>query len=325
MTTTTANAHAAIMERFAGLAKSGKLGHAYLLVGPRAVGKFDTALALARLLICENNRDGKRPRPCEECPACRKALAKTHLDIFVLDAGEEGAIKIAAVREVIQRLQLKAFEAPRKVVIIKDAELMTMESANAFLKTLEEPPQDTVLFLTTSSPELLLSTIKSRCQIVYLFPGARRKVEAALAGEFAVDAPAAQFLSFFSDGSLGRARQLGKEEFFTRKNEVIDQLALSRNNDPYLKEILADKDRSRESLEILLTWFRDLLCLKFNAGPEYLMHADRTKDMEKASAAYTAGQLQEIIAGITAGLKMLDENLNIKIPFYLLMEKIWVK
>lgn len=314
--------HPTILQRFKILEDKGRLGHAYLFLGPHSVGKTETALAIAKMLNCEAVPPAAG---CSLCPACRKIDSGNHPDVQVLDAGEEESIKIAPVREIIQRLQLRPYEARKKVVIIKDIERMTTESSNAFLKTLEEPPKDTVLLLTTSAPELILSTIKSRCQHVYLFSAARPKVAAALRDEFSFDKESAHFLAFFTEGCIGRAKQLGDKKFFLRKNEIINEIVQAKNNDTYLKELLADKAKTREALEILLSWFRDLIFAKMQVAPDLLINVDRVQDLRALECSYTFTQLAQIVAGIEQALKLLDENLNVKISFYLLMEKIWVR
>lgn len=324
MLTTPTAVHPAILKRFQTLIQSNRLAHAYLFIGPRAVGKSETALAIARLLNCEDNTDAGHSSGCGECPACRKIDAGQHPDVTLLDAGEEESIKIAAIREVIQRLQLRPYEARKKVIVIKDAELMTQESGNAFLKTLEEPPKDTVILLTTSSPELLLSTTKSRCQHVNFFPAARAAVAQTLASE-KVDVKEAHFLAGFTDGCLGRARELKGSEFPRRKDELIDQLVLKKCSDQYLKDLLGEKTAVREALEVLLIWFRDLVFVKAGADPQQLTNLDRWRELESLERAYSFTQLIEIISGIENSLKFLDENFNVKIAFYLLMEKIWVR
>lgn len=316
--------HNGICERFRTLKEKGRLGHAYLLTGPRTVGKSETVLAIARMINCEQG-PGMSRSGCGQCPACRKISSGQHPDVFIIAAGEEASIKIAVVRDLIQRLQLRPFEAQMKVVLIKDAELMTLESSNAFLKTLEEPPRDTVIFLTSSAPELLLGTIRSRCHAVPFFSSPRGEIARDLAARFSAGEDPAHFSAYFADGCIGQAQQLLTKGFFDFKNQVIDRTLLQRPTDIYLKELLGSKDETRAVLEVLLSWFRDLIYLQGGAGPEELTHRDRISDLNRLGQSYALPQLYEIIAGIGQALKYLDENLNVKIVFYLLMEKIWVR
>ena len=91
------------------------------------------------------------------------------------------------------------------------------------------------------------------------------------------------------------------------------------------KELLGDKEKTREALEILLGWYRDLVFVKAGAEEGQLINLDRLNDLTPLARKYAFDQLTEIVAGVGQALKLLDENLNVKIAFYLLLEKIWVR
>jgi DNA polymerase-3 subunit delta' len=148
-----------ILIRFERIQSQERLAHAYLFVGPVQSGKSSTIMALAQMLNCE--REGV-DRFCGECGSCRKISAGNHPDVLTIEAGVGETIKIEDIRTLIQRGGLRAFEAKWKVFMIRNAERLTKEAANALLKTLEEPNRQTLIFLTTSVPELCLDTIKSR-------------------------------------------------------------------------------------------------------------------------------------------------------------------
>ena len=108
-----------------------------------------TALNFAKALTC---KDVVSSEPCGECPSCKKIDSMTHPDVFILRAEKEGSsIKIDDVRQLIKDIYLKPFEAKKKVYIIDGAEDMKHEAANALLKTLEEPPTDSILILITDN------------------------------------------------------------------------------------------------------------------------------------------------------------------------------
>jgi DNA polymerase III delta' subunit len=154
-----------VIQRFSRLMASGRLAHAYLLVGPKQAGKTQTARALAQLVNCENSA----LEACGECPSCRKIASGNHPDVHVIGNVEMESIKIDDIRFLLSRAQLRPYEAKCKVFIIRNIELMTPDAANALLKTLEEPAANTLMILTTSVPEDSLATIRSRCHIVKLF------------------------------------------------------------------------------------------------------------------------------------------------------------
>lgn len=315
--------HSDVVERFALLDREGRLAHAYLFVGPKDVGKKATALAVARVLNCED-RAGAKALPCGECSSCRRISSGSYPDVLLLDKGENQSIRISDVRELINRIQLRAFEARKKIFVIQDIEDLSLEGANALLKTLEEPAPDSLLILTTSVPEKNLATIRSRCQTVRFFPSGEDVLAQQLASEYGMDDGASRFLAYFSEGCAGRAVRLKEEKVFERKNAVIDEFVY-RRDEAYFKQLLTDKDKTREALQILLSWYRDVLLLKIPGGDKRVMHMDRLRDLDALRRSYSFTQVEDIINEITGTMKMLDENLSIKIPVQLLRTKIWAR
>ncbi len=159
------------------------LSHAYLFYGPASVGKRRTAFELAKALNCLESgpEDG-----CGACSSCRKIDSGTHPDCFLLEpvksspTSREAVIKIEAVRELQKKLSFLPYEGKTKVAVIDGAEAMNPQAANTFLKTLEEPPAQTVLILIAANPFLLLPTLVSRCQGVKFDPLAPETVETIL-------------------------------------------------------------------------------------------------------------------------------------------------
>ena len=97
-----------------------------------------------------------------------------------------------------------------------------------------------------------------------------------------------------------------------------------RNNEAYIKEIAADKERIREVLKVLFSWFRDVMLLKA-AENERLIHLDRLRDLKRTETQYSSAQIEEILGAIVNTAKLVEDNLNVKIPLAILREKIWVK
>lgn len=310
-----------ILRRFHRLVQKDQLAHAYLFIGPRDVGKNEAALAVAQLINCEQGEEAA----CRQCPSCLKIAAGTHPDVAVVDRGEEQTIKVAKIRELIARVPLRPFEARKKIFILKNAEDLTPEGSNTLLKTLEEPAKDNVLILTTSVPEKILPTIKSRCHVVYFAPLAPRQLEVLLAGGSTSSLAEAHFAAYFAQGCPGRARRLIAEKFLAGKNEIIDNMVFQRNNEAYLKSIVADREMTRCALEVLLSWFRDIMLLKTGVAGADLIHADRGRDLTRSAEGYSFNQLGDIVTEIKNTTHLLDENLNVKIPLSLLREKIWAK
>ena len=158
---------------------AGSLPHALLLSGPVGVGKEQFARRLAASLVCESQDE----QPCGRCKACGLAAAHTHPDIHWLQPEEPGkAIKIDAVRELIARTTLTTQAAGSRVFLISPAEAMNKPSANALLKTLEEPSASSTLVLISSAPHRLPATIRSRCQSLLFKPVPQTEAEQWLQG-----------------------------------------------------------------------------------------------------------------------------------------------
>lgn len=143
--------------------QGGAAAHAYLVVGPGHVGKFTTALAIARALLCEAYP------PCGNCRQCLLVSHEAHPDLRVLEMPEERkTIPLKDVHEFTEGIALRPLEARHKVYIIRNANDLSEEGANALLKTIEEPPPKTVVLLTAPSTSTVPATIVSRCQVLTL-------------------------------------------------------------------------------------------------------------------------------------------------------------
>ena len=149
----------------------GRLPSSYLFAGESGIGKKLAAINLAKAINCltASNRDAEDIDACDECPSCRKIDSGIHPD-FLLVAPEGGLIRIEEIRAIDDLLSLKAFEATYKVVVVDDADMMNQSAANAFLKTLEEPPENNLIILISSNPDRLPDTIRSRCSRINFTP-----------------------------------------------------------------------------------------------------------------------------------------------------------
>ncbi|HDK41429.1 MAG TPA: DNA polymerase III subunit delta', partial [Nitrospirae bacterium] len=158
-----------------------RIAHAYLFAGEDGIGKKLTAVNFAKTLNCRNNADdslftaGEKEKSaveadsCDNCSSCVKIDKRSHPDVFFI-APENGQIKVNAIRRLEESLSYKAFEGNWKIAVIDGAETLNQSAANAFLKTLEEPPGRSVLVLISSMPELVPLTVRSRCQRINFSP-----------------------------------------------------------------------------------------------------------------------------------------------------------
>lgn len=139
--------------------RTDRASHAYLFVGAPGSGKLDAAWALAQALLCE--RGG-----CGACDSCIRVARKTHPDVHLYEPESATGYLIAQIRDLLEDVALAPIRAPRKVYIVDRAEQLRANSANALLKTLEEPPENTTFILLGTSTDVMLPTIVSRCQCV---------------------------------------------------------------------------------------------------------------------------------------------------------------
>lgn len=140
----------------------GRLGHAYLFVGDDAGVLEDAALRLAQTLTCTRTEPSERP--CGNCSACQRTASLGHPDVTWVRPGKKSRIlSIDQIRDLTQRVSLRPTEARHKVAILTATERLRVDAANAFLKTLEEPPRDSIFVLLTLDVDRVLETILSRC------------------------------------------------------------------------------------------------------------------------------------------------------------------
>ncbi|MDQ7030248.1 MAG: DNA polymerase III subunit delta' [Ardenticatenia bacterium] len=260
--------HRRAVERLARVAAQQAPAHAYLFVGPPHVGKRTVARWFARALVCE----GDGPAPCGRCRACGLVHAGRHPDVRAVDLeaqrhllGEKRPSAVYKV-ELVRRLQadwaIRPLEAPWKVLIVERADRMTPQAANAFLKTLEEPPPFVVLILTALDEENLLPTIRSRCQLVRLRPVPAGEIEVALRGRGA-DAEEARRLARLSGGRVGWAiRALDEPAVVAAYQEAVELLErllrATRSERLQEAERLARRPDGLDILAWWLTWWRDM-------------------------------------------------------------------
>lgn len=143
-----------------------RVSHAYLFIGPTGSNKMAAAFALAQALMCPKGPNGPRGGLCGDCDACSRIMRHRHPDVVLLHPEGASGYLVDQIREVVASASLAPIQAKCKVYIIEDADRLGIQSANAFLKTLEEPPADVVFILLARMREGVLPTIASRCQVV---------------------------------------------------------------------------------------------------------------------------------------------------------------
>lgn len=153
--------------------RGGTLGHAYIIEGAPGSGKHSLADDIAKAVLC----GGHGTIPCGECAPCRKISAGSHPDVFVIGRGERASVGVDTIRLLRADTHVIPSEAERKIYIIEDADTMTVEAQNAFLLSLEEPPEYVLYLLLCRDSKSLLETIRSRAPSLRMRPCGRYVIE----------------------------------------------------------------------------------------------------------------------------------------------------
>lgn len=206
-----------VRENLSAMVAKGELPHGFLFSGPRGAGKTSAARIVAKILNCEKNGEGLG-EPCNECEHCKAISAGNHVDVVEMDAASNRGID--DVRALRESIMLSPSRGRKKVYIIDEVHMLTTEAANAFLKTLEEPPEHVVFILATTDPQKLPETVRSRLSNISFTKATSeeiaRQLERVSKGEgFKVPQEVVVEIAKISDGS------------FRDAVKILEQLSLS--------------------------------------------------------------------------------------------------
>ena len=294
-----------------------RLAHAYLFEGAEGIGKRLMALALVRAVFCQN-RTG-----CGECASCRKIDHNNHPDLHIFEPDGQ-YIKIDQIRELQRELSFRPLEARKKVCLIDQAEKMNPSAANALLKTLEEPSDNTLIILLSSRPDAMLSTVRSRCQKLPFARLPQQKIEEALQDHRNLDPRDAHVLAALAEGSFLLALGRDQEFYLERRREIIKSITgLSQASIlPLLelaKTMAAEKELIPDILEVLQSFYRDLLIFQQGHPEESLVNIDLMEKIRKISGREDTASLLRKLEAIQSGRKNLDRNVNAQLNLEVLL------
>jgi DNA polymerase-3 subunit delta' len=309
------------------------IAHAYLLAGPPQIGKSTLALTFAQALNCV----GQDP-PCGQCRACRLIASGRYPDVRLVEteraaSGERKGkreISIDQVRALQHEVNLKPYEGRWKVAIIAGAEELSLEAANALLKTLEEPPPQVVLILTATSSEALLPTIVSRCQLITLRPLPAAASESALLAR-GVPAERARLLSRLAEGRIGWAIQASQDEsLLIARQDTLAQLvrlsAARRSERLAYAQVLAQRfgrdgegpEEVGEILDLWAVWWRDVLLVQ-EGCPELVVNVDREEVLRREAGRCRSEQSRAFLQALRQTQEQLAQNVNARLALEVLL------
>ena len=303
------------------VAANDKIASAYLFAGIQGIGKTTTAMAFALLLNClePQGEDG-----CGKCTSCRRIIDGNHPDLILVEVDEEKkAIGINQIREINRQLAFSPVLGQYRMIIIDPAEKMTMEAANAFLKTLEEPPPGNIFILNVRDPNELLPTIVSRCQRVHFKPIPTGETANWLVKNRGADRQAAQILARLSEGSLGKALTMAEGDLLVERVSWIEMLDRAINGSPDVlletaqrffdlgKKVKEPKDvRIALILGIWKSWFRDMVLMKLEGAKDLIVNTDLYEHLSTVSSGYSLERLMKSLAVVASAEYDLMENRN---------------
>jgi DNA polymerase III subunit delta' len=282
--------------------EQGTVAHAYLFSGSDGVGKRLLARRFAQALNCEHQGRNYALSACS-CASCQKIEREIHPDIMWVGLDEEeNSIKIETIRNLASSIYLRPFEGNRKVIIINKAERMTEEAANAFLKTLEEPPASTNIVLLAEQPSQLFSTILSRVVEVKLYPLPLATLRTVLERDYGCGDESA-VLASLAQGSLGVALKYMTDKFIERKNKIIDDFTGIDAVSFFLDAENSPKPELDELLSVLCSFMNDVLILGCGLDEMSITHKDRVADVRRVMKQVPLEAVIEITT-------LLDESRN---------------
>ncbi|MBC8527180.1 MAG: DNA polymerase III subunit delta' [Candidatus Cloacimonetes bacterium] len=337
------------------LISSEKVAQSYLFYGPSGVGKLTTAFQFAKAVNCQNQKDYDC---CDNCSSCRKVDHFSHPDIDFIyptpkfETSAEGgykketeqlqvqnfieklkstpysrfqfskatSIQIDTIRNLERKIRFKPGEGKYRIIIIAEADEMTRSAANAFLKTLEEPPSYVIIILTTTKLSALLPTIISRCQKVRFNPIPPEIVEKHLIEKYQIEELQAKICARISNGSIAKAILMSQTEMFEARNMALDFVRFIVNKDFEGIHNFSDnfshnrnEELLKDILDFLVLWFGDITYL--HHSPERIVNIDQKEELERfyQIAKLTDKSIREIIDLIEKGKELIIGHINFEL------------
>jgi DNA polymerase-3 subunit delta' len=326
-----------VKDRFSKNMATGRLAHAYLFYGPEGGGKEAFALEIAKVLNCQH----ESAKPCNECPSCSKISQLKHPDVkFIIPEAKSWSsqdtqkkyhlkaenpysrieytgttsISIEKIRDLKNEAKYTPYEATKKVFIITEAEKMTRESANSFLKLLEEPPDNLMIILINSSLGTILDTIKSRCQIVY-FPQLSIDEALSVLKEYRDISENERKIVRISQGNLKNIFEILDQDIDDKRKMVYDFLKASASGSAIkVQEVVdsiaqrRDKNFLLEVLNLLILWFKDTIQVISADDNTEIINVDFEEEINSFAKSYTNSDFEYIVTEIENAISNVKTN-----------------
>lgn len=281
-----------ILSRFKSAYHAGRLAHAYLLDGDPRGSAGELAKKILCLLFCESDEE----RPCGSCPACRRVMSGNMPDVvWVQPENKSRLIVVSQISKIQDYMSKTSFGGGWKTVVISCAERMNAESANKFLKILEEPPGKSMFLLLSAAPGKMLSTVVSRCQRIRVPDAGENAEYDRIIADVMSDQSGVGYI-----GGMKKALMLC-ELLAKWKSEAADSATVKVDNDEdsdekegsaaNLKVESEYKEMRANLLRSLETWHMDVLrCVSCETGDEHLRFSEHAAQIKKTAGRLTFRQ-----------------------------------
>lgn len=296
----------------------GRVHHAHIFSGPEGVGKRLTAVSLAKALNCREMAADF----CGHCVSCKKIDDGNHPDVKIVEPDGQ-FIKIDQIRELQHDLQFRPFEGKKRVFIIDSADRMGLPAANSLLKTLEEPPRDSILILVTANLHSLLPTIISRSQRLSFSSLRIADVERVLVEKRGLDARSSRIIAAITEGSIGKALGEDEETILEERERVFTSFTgLKRNSMVGIfkqAEGLAKDEGLGGILRALKVLYRDMAVSKGGGG---IINNDMASRIDNEARDLPMEVIIERFDQITETEDLLKRNINKQLALEVMMMRL---
>ncbi|MEW6126134.1 MAG: DNA polymerase III subunit delta' [Acidobacteriota bacterium] len=292
----------------------GRIGQGLIFAGERGIGKHQFAMALAQAVNCEQPVGGDS---CGGCLNCRKFAARDFTDVKII-VPDGQFIKIEQTREMSKEAYFKPFEGRRRVFIIDEAERLKEQAANSILKTLEEPPDTSLIILITEKPYALLQTIRSRCQMLNFAPLTYQELEAFLKANYKRPMEETRLLARLARGSIGRALEIDLGEYREARQAALEIIEAQLVTHDAIRLLAAaehlgrklDKPEFEKQTDLMLILLQDIFYLKSGKAIDSLTNADIAERLKRIADASSFEQISHFVERLEGVLQNLARNIN---------------
>ena len=313
-----------IVESLKNSVKNDKISHSYIFSGPKGIGKKTLAKVFSYVLLCTDLKEENEG--CGKCLSCKYFLEKANPDFYIINSSGLN-IMIEDIRKMQSDIVIKPLFSKRKVYLIIDGEKMTAQAQNCLLKTLEEPPGNNVIIITTSNCNALLATVQSRC-VKYSFKrNTNDEVQTILKSKTCKLPEEMNFILKYSDGIIGTALEIVESnEFFELKENLINiVLELAKENNSKFFEIcnffVQNKDNIDKLLDIMFLIYSNAIFSAADKKEDPLVYHEVLNKMV-VNECLTIDKLLRNIETIEQTKKYLKQNVNFELAIETMIIKL---